>query len=104
MANIGRTQVLTLYRGILRCHRRVLPHEMRQLGDAYVRDEFRKHKDAKPEFVPAFMAGWTEYLQELNAGQVGRDLSESERAALNDEQVIQLSTLQQEAEGQWKDG
>ena len=104
MAVASREAVLSLYRGILRCHKRVLPHEMRQLGDAYVRDEFRKHSTAKPDFVPAFMMEWSTYLQQLEAGSIGRDMTEEEAAALNEEQGIQLKTLRQEAESQWRDG
>lgn len=33
----ARAKALTLYRRILRAHRARLPHDMRQLGDAYVR-------------------------------------------------------------------
>ena len=33
--------------------------ELRSLGDAYVRDEFKRHKDADVNFVPVFMTEWT---------------------------------------------
>jgi hypothetical protein len=35
------------------------------MGDAYVRDEFRRHKDSAPQYVPAFVAEWTQYKQTL---------------------------------------
>ena len=40
-------------------HFRGLPVERRSLGDAYVRDEFKRHKDADVNFVPVFMTEWT---------------------------------------------
>ena len=33
--------------------------ELRSVGDAYVRDEFKRHKDADVNFVPVFMTEWT---------------------------------------------
>ncbi len=41
------------------CLFRGLPQELRALGDSYVRDEFRRHKDADVSFVPVFMTEWT---------------------------------------------
>ncbi|CAF0809529.1 unnamed protein product [Rotaria sordida] len=53
-----RLTVLRLYKTILRLHRS-LPHELRELGNQYVRSEFRRHTNAKPEFVPNFMLEWS---------------------------------------------
>ena len=50
-------QVRRLYKLILRLHRG-LPGEMKSVGDDYVRAEFRRHKDAEPQFVPVFMHEW----------------------------------------------
>ena len=36
---------LPLYRRLLRTHRKHLQHEMRVLGDQYVKKEFRNHKN-----------------------------------------------------------
>lgn len=97
---------LALFRRILRAHRK-LPVEMRLLGDNYVVAEFRKHKDAPPQFVPAFMSEWSQYADYVEAQTVqrklpdmallGRELSAEELRALSDEQRVQLKTLQQEA-------
>ena len=35
----GRIKALSLYKDILRAHDKFLPHEMKQLGDAYVKSE-----------------------------------------------------------------
>ena len=39
-------RVRILYKSILKLHRG-LPTEMKELGDQYVRDEFRRHKTLK---------------------------------------------------------
>eukprot|EP01046_Picozoa_sp_COSAG06_P012435 COSAG06_NODE_729_length_12742_cov_15.795064_8_plen_71_part_00 len=33
----------------------------RQLGDEYVKEEFRAHQSAKPELVAVFMSEWANY-------------------------------------------
>ena len=35
----GRIKALSLYKNILRAHDKFLPHQMRALGDAYVKSE-----------------------------------------------------------------
>ena len=100
----SRNHVLGLYRSILKAHQRVLATDLRQLGDAYVREEFKRHKEAKPEFVESFMIEWRQYLQQLEQGAVGRELSPEEISALNEEQQIQLNNLRLETEKDWRDG
>jgi len=39
MAATANRRALSLYKAVLRAHQRYLPHEMRQLGDAYVKSE-----------------------------------------------------------------
>lgn len=36
---------IPLYRRLFRAHRRHLPHEMRLLGDEYIKAEFRAHRN-----------------------------------------------------------
>ncbi|VDO83845.1 unnamed protein product [Heligmosomoides polygyrus] len=36
-----------------------LPAPARLMGDAYVKDEFRRHKDAGPEYAAIFVNEWT---------------------------------------------
>lgn len=38
---------IPLYRRLLRAHRKHLPHEMRVLGDEYVKAEFRAHRNVE---------------------------------------------------------
>ncbi|EPB69565.1 ACN9 family protein [Ancylostoma ceylanicum] len=49
---------LYLYKRILRLHYG-LPPPARLMGDTYVKDEFRRHKDASPEHTAVFINEWT---------------------------------------------
>jgi hypothetical protein len=51
--------VLRLYRAILRTHRKRMPHDLRLLGDAYVRDEFHAHRNVQPDQAIKFLRSWT---------------------------------------------
>uniref|UniRef100_A0A7S3X4S6 Succinate dehydrogenase assembly factor 3 n=1 Tax=Strombidinopsis acuminata TaxID=141414 RepID=A0A7S3X4S6_9SPIT len=87
--------LLKLYRDIRVAHRS-LPAAHRKLGDAYVRQEFRQHRAAAPEFLSEFQRQWRDYLTQLrrqaSRGDVlGRSLSEEEIAALSDEQRHSLA-------------
>mmetsp|Transcript_20829 Transcript_20829/g.36936 ORF Transcript_20829/g.36936 Transcript_20829/m.36936 type:complete len:111 (+) Transcript_20829:102-434(+) len=95
---------LSLYRTILRLHRQKLPHHLREMGDSYVKKEFRDHRSASPEFVEKFVDGWTEYaidLAQKRNGQgddrFGKDLSSDIVSVLSDEQKITLRRLRDEA-------
>lgn len=67
----GRIKALSLYKNILRAHDKFLPHEMKQLGDAYVKSEFRLHKEAKAEQVTLFYTEWEKYLEHIE--RTGRE-------------------------------
>lgn len=93
---------------------------MRKLGDAYVKAEFRAHKNAKPEHLTGFFQEWDKYLQEITvtarakdslasgggmddvhkgAGEIfafGSDLPPD--VELSDEQMEQLKKLREETE------
>lgn len=56
---------LSLYRSLLRAHKKYLPTEMQQLGDAYVKSEFKLHKAAKTEQVERFFLEWERYLDQI---------------------------------------
>ena len=99
-----RARALGLYRGILRAHRE-LPREMRALGNAYVREEFRRHRAAQARFLVPFFVEWERYLADLRARApvagaaaiAGADLPAASAAALSDEQRIMLESLRREA-------
>lgn len=51
-------KVRLLYKTILRLHRG-LPKELQELGQKYVQDEFRRHKNCNPKETQTFMFEWT---------------------------------------------
>ena len=102
---------MVLLRAILRVHRR-LPGPMRSVGDAYVVDEFRRHRAATPAFVAPFLQQWTDYLDMLRAQtaqwtpgpgrpRIGKALRAEELDSLSDEQIGQLNELRTEAAKPW---
>ena len=56
------SRAVVLYRSLLKAHKKHLPREMRQLGDSYVKSEFKLHKNAKPEHLDGFFSEWEKYL------------------------------------------
>merc|ERR1711916_405331 len=94
-----RTRVLALYRNILRVHRRVLPQEMRILGDEYVPDEFKRHKTASATYVRSFLKEWHVYLRDLRkqarAREFGKELDAETLVKLSPEQRQQLDLLKE---------
>ena len=109
----SRPTALSLYRSILRTHARSLPTEMRSLGDAYVKSEFRLHKDVKDEAqLEKFFGGWGDYLRHIQETSRAKEvkaagLSETDQTAfgmdmddtieVTDEQKLQLQKLHEEA-------
>jgi hypothetical protein len=99
------SKVRLLYKTILRLHRG-LPPGLKGLGDEYVRDEFRRHKNAEHQFVPIFMEEWRNYAVTL-AGQLGRKASykvlgvplpEERLSDMTEQQIGQLFELFREAQ------
>ena len=67
------SEFLKLYRSILRLHR-FLPAELRVLGDNYVKNEFRLHRQVRDEQVlTTFFNEWAQYHWNL-VGQLEADL------------------------------
>lgn len=93
--------MLSLYRRILRLHRQKLPTQKRALGDAYVKKEFRDHRDAKPDFVKSFQAEWTQYCnfiaEQKDQSTVGKDLDPKVLESFSPEQKAMLEKLKREA-------
>lgn len=59
MSGLNHVQkVRLLYKTILRLHRG-LPKELQELGQVYVRDEFRRHKNCNPKEAQTFMLEWS---------------------------------------------
>lgn len=99
---------ITLYRSILKAHKKFLPTEMRKLGDTYVKNEFKQHKDTtNPEYLRQFFMGWSQYLeilQKKNQGsKIGISLDRSFNEVLNEDQKEKLKQLQDEIFDKSKD-
>uniref|UniRef100_A0A0N5B635 Succinate dehydrogenase assembly factor 3 n=1 Tax=Strongyloides papillosus TaxID=174720 RepID=A0A0N5B635_STREA len=65
---------LILYKRILRLHYG-LPNELKIIGDGYVKEEFRRHKDASPEHSLLFLKEWTDYCTSLSKQLTGKGLA-----------------------------
>lgn len=60
---------LHLYRRILRAHRYKIPQHAREVGDKYVKNEFRLHRHVtKPEQLAKFLSEWQIYANLLEGG------------------------------------
>ncbi|KAF3910019.1 hypothetical protein AA313_de0205852 [Arthrobotrys entomopaga] len=90
---------ILLYRRILRAHRRHLGPDERALGDHYIRDEWRRHKDIEnPIHIIAFLTEWQLYAQHLE-GDTWRDakLDKTKLEKMSDDQIGQLYELMKKA-------
>ncbi|KAJ7386711.1 acetate non-utilizing protein 9 [Desmophyllum pertusum] len=91
---------LRLYRRILNLHKN-LPVTSKALGDQYLKDEFRRHKNATREQITEFIQEWKMYADLLERQQqqgkgLGSQLSEDQLSSVNEEQLHQLYALHQE--------
>ncbi|KAH6566394.1 hypothetical protein BASA61_003591 [Batrachochytrium salamandrivorans] len=99
------SDVLQLYRSIRRLHRH-MPSALKFIGNRYVRDEFARHRNAQPEYLPGFIKAWTSYRNTLsdqlqqastttteNKINLGTRLDSSELDNFTPEQLGQLYTL-----------
>ncbi|KAK6028832.1 ACN9 family protein, partial [Ostertagia ostertagi] len=84
-----------------------LPAPARLMGDSYVKDEFRRHKDASPEYTTIFLNEWTNYCVTLSKqlstsgivkGFIGKDLEPEKLDSFAEEQLRQLLELKLESE------
>jgi hypothetical protein len=97
---------LRLYKAIFKAHQMVLPPVMRELGDSYVREEFKRHKDARPEYLRGFFSEWLKYLDTMRSQgapdehgnpSFGKALDTEIISLLSEDQRAQLALLQVEA-------
>lgn len=88
---------LQLYRHILRVHRS-LPAIQRELGDSYVKHEFRIHQNIEnPEHIISFLVTWHDYLKQLTEKEWQRShISQETIDSLSEDQVIQIHELMKE--------
>ncbi|KAF7291217.1 hypothetical protein MIND_01265200 [Mycena indigotica] len=97
-----------LLRALLRAHRG-LAADLRYMGDRYVKDEFRRHRETtNPVHVMGFLAQWKMYLDALPRGPGaqewrGRKLDATAFEKMSTEQLGQLHELMHAAKGVWRD-
>ncbi|KAF8526205.1 hypothetical protein BU17DRAFT_82971 [Hysterangium stoloniferum] len=98
---------IPLLRRLLRAHRN-LPLEMRSLGDNYVKDEFRRHKDTNnPLHIIGFLSQWKMYLEALPTSKgsgtfTGKKLDTAVFEKMSAEQIGQLYELMHATKDVWK--
>ncbi|XP_020025412.2 succinate dehydrogenase assembly factor 3, mitochondrial [Castor canadensis] len=108
MPGLHISRVRALYRRILQLHR-VLPPDLKALGDQYVKDEFRRHKTVSSDEAQRFLQEWEVYAAVLwqqakdnrkNSSEktcFGISLPEEKLDDFRDEQIGQLHELMNEA-------
>ncbi|KAL8370760.1 hypothetical protein RB595_000893 [Gaeumannomyces hyphopodioides] len=86
---------IPLYRRLLRAHRKHLPHEMRVLGDEYVKAEFRAHRNVdNPAHLIGFLTEWQLYAQSVEGDAWAEEkIDPAKVQKLSEEQVGQLYEL-----------
>eukprot|EP01024_Parvocaulis_polyphysoides_P043137 TRINITY_DN39383_c1_g2_i1.p5 TRINITY_DN39383_c1_g2~~TRINITY_DN39383_c1_g2_i1.p5 ORF type:complete len:116 (-),score=18.88 TRINITY_DN39383_c1_g2_i1:146-493(-) len=103
MSRVGGQRILNLYRSILRLHKGQLPAPMRELGDKYVKTEFKAHWSTKTTETQwkQFYDEWQRYFTMLkgkgdlgdNSGDLAPDLIDN----MSNDQRIKLAELRQQA-------
>ncbi|KAK0470141.1 uncharacterized protein EV420DRAFT_1257072 [Desarmillaria tabescens] len=98
---------IVLYRRLLRAHR-PLPEGMRSLGDAYVKAEFRRHREVtNPLHIIGFLSQWKAYLDKLPGKSepenfTGQKLDPQLIEKMSGEQLGQLYELKNATKDVWK--
>lgn len=97
------SELLRLYRAILRLHTQLPSGAQRFLGDQYVKAEFRDHvKKASDAQMKEFCKAWTGYreilIQQLadTSQPVGKDIDSSLHGELSPEQRVDVDRLRAE--------
>jgi hypothetical protein len=88
---------IPLYRRLLRVHRKKLDGEARLVGDAYLKAEFRRHREVEnPLHIVGFLTQWQQYGQQLE-GDGWRDekLDAAFLDKMSDQQIGQMYELMQ---------
>jgi len=70
---------------------------MKYLGDKYVRNEFKQHKVAKPEYLKSFYQSWEHYVSNLKEHVQNKSFqSDLNLNELNTEQKNRIERLKSE--------
>ncbi|QSZ29929.1 hypothetical protein DSL72_004447 [Monilinia vaccinii-corymbosi] len=88
---------IPLYRRLFRAHRKYLPREMRLLGDEYIKNEFRAHREVEnPVHIIGFLTEWQMYAQKLEGESwIGERMDREKIDKMSDQQLGQLYELMQ---------
>ncbi|KIX05955.1 uncharacterized protein Z518_03929 [Rhinocladiella mackenziei CBS 650.93] len=88
---------MALYRRLLRIHRKKLNPEERIFGDAYLKAEFRRHKDIEnPLHIVGFLTEWQQYGQQLEGNEwKDQRINTGLLDKLSDQQIGQMYELMQ---------
>ena len=90
---------LALYRRIMRAHQQ-LPLPQRELGNMYVREEFKAHKTTdNPLYIVGFLTSWQDYLHQITDSKwMEGSLTKTQLEKMSPDQVNQLYELMKEAQ------
>lgn len=96
---------IPLYRRLLRIHRNKLPPEERVMGDLYLKDEFRRHKDIdNPIHIIGFLTQWQQYGQMLEGDEwKGQKFDQDLLDKMSDQQIGQMYELMQAIQSRGRD-
>ncbi|KAF2685910.1 acetate non-utilizing protein 9, mitochondrial precursor [Lentithecium fluviatile CBS 122367] len=88
---------IPLYRRLFRAHRKKLPVEQRLLGDMYIKQEFRAHRDIdNPVHIIGFLTEWQLYAQAIEGDSwKGEKMDKTKIDKMSDQQIGQLYELMQ---------
>ncbi|XP_060075978.1 succinate dehydrogenase assembly factor 3, mitochondrial-like [Ylistrum balloti] len=103
MSSTQGARVRALYKAILKLHRG-LPLNFKAIGDQYVKDEFKRHKNITSAEAEVFMDEWTKYYlmigkqlsQRKQKQTIGVNMSSELLDCFSDEQIVQLMELKTE--------
>lgn len=73
--------------------RYLLTPEQREFGNQFVNGEFQRHIDADAYSATQFYRSWYDYVLQLASGVTNRELTETEKRLLSDEQMEYLRNL-----------
>ncbi|CAB3364573.1 Hypothetical predicted protein [Cloeon dipterum] len=106
---ILKTGIKNFTQAIMRLHKG-LPPELSELGSAYTRDEFKRHKKCTPEEAHVFMVEWSRYALNLaeqlglkgakSAKPLGQTFTEEHLDHFREDQISQLYELKLAASGE----
>jgi len=86
---------LLIYRSILRLHARHLPDDMRAIGDAYVRSEFKLHKNVTNDQQKSqFIQGWKSYLATMKQSVEAQERLKSRNLVVDQKEESNSDELQ----------